>query len=94
MTWNVRPRSWPVRFFTFASRNAAGRFAAMMRATSKNSVPCVLSRKPVSRPRLRFFDTPARLNGWHGKPASTTSQSGMSAASTLVMSPAMVSANP
>ena len=73
MTAKVLPLSWLKRFFTFSSMNALGRFAFRMRQMSKKSVPRVLSSKPVARPRLLFFDTPAMENGWQGNPATSTS---------------------
>ena len=73
MTLKVFPLSWLHRFFTFSSMNAFGRFARMIRHTSKNRVPCVLSSKPVARPRLFFLDTPAIEKGWQGKPATRMS---------------------
>ena len=74
MTRNVFPLSCETRFLTFSRKNALGRWRLMMSATSKKSVPCVLSLNPVSRPRLFFLDTPAIENGWQGKPAHRTSK--------------------
>ncbi len=45
----------------------------MMRATSKNSVPCASHAKPCGRLSAFFFETPAMEKGWQGKPASRTS---------------------
>ncbi|VDR26292.1 Uncharacterised protein [Raoultella terrigena] len=73
MMLNVRPLSWLFRFLTFSSTKIAGRRAAIILTTSKNSVPCVSQAKPWARPRAFFFDTPAREKGWQGKPASSTS---------------------
>ena len=45
----------------------------------KKRLPCLMSSKPCLRPRLSFFDTPAMLNGWQGKPPQRMSCAGMSA---------------
>lgn len=39
-------------------------------AIEKKRLPCFSSLKPWSRPRLSFFETPAMLNGWAGKPCA------------------------
>ena len=53
----------------------------------KKRLPCFASSKLCLRPRLSFFDTPAMLKGWHGKPAQRMSCAGMSATAMPWMSP-------
>jgi len=56
-------------------------------AREKKRLPCFTSSKPWRRPRLSFFETPAMLKGWQGKPAQRMSCAGMSATATVWMSP-------
>ena len=53
--------------------NVGGLTASNILQISKNRVPWVLSLNPCSLPREFFFDTPAKLNGWQGNPATRTS---------------------
>lgn len=83
MMSKVLPPSWPLRFLTFSMTNAAGRWKSRISATEKKRLPCFTSSKPCLRPRLSFFDTPAMLKGWQGKPPQRMSCAGMSATATL-----------
>jgi len=65
---------------TFSRTTSGGRFAAMIRAASRNSEPFLASAKPLRRPMM--------LNGWHGKPAKKQSWSGTSETCRRVTSPA------
>ena len=49
----------------------------------KKRLRCFSSWKPCLRPRLSFFETRARLKGWHGKPPQRMSCAGMSATAML-----------